>query len=315
MSFITTYDDDYSVDTNSRFAGEDGAYQLMSEAISFEEEMTLTMLKADYLEARAIKESASEDEIESIREGTVGDVVTKVKNFFIKIGKKIKAFIYGWIARIRAKFASDNKAFYNKYKDKVNGKDDLEVEYRNPNPVADWATFKPEACIDSLLKSYNLRTGSTDVDNDEDVANLADGFDKDDEANKALQAYCPKADNKYELKSCKKDMEDDAWADSSKDKVKFSSIQSDVEKLLTSGDKQVDTFKKNADNADKKCKEVASNLSKVKHGKIASRYSSVATAFSKIVSTANGAAMSIYKEQLSQARSVYAKAVQHKPKY
>ena len=110
-------------------------------------------------------------------------------------------------------------------------------------------------------------------------------------------------------------MEDDAWVDSSKDKVKFSSIQTDVEKLLTSGDKQVDTFKKNADNADKKCKEVAGDLSKVKHGKIASRYSSVATAFSKIVSTANGAAMSIYKEQLSQARSVYAKAVQHKPKY
>ena len=313
MSFITTYDDDYSVDTNSRFAREDGAYQLMTEAISFEEEMTLTMLKADYLEARAIKESASEDEIESIREGTVGDVVTKVKNFFIKIGKKIKAFIYGWIARIRAKFASDNKAFYNKYKDKVNGKDDLEVEYRKPNPVADWATFKPEACIDSLLKSYNLRSGVTDVQSDDQVTDLADGFDKDDEADKALKAYCN--DKNYELKSCKKDMEDDAWVDSSKDKVKFSSIQTDVEKLLTSGDKQVDVFKKNADNADKKCKEVAGDLSKVKHGKIASRYSSVATAFSKIVSTANGAAMSIYKEQLSQARSVYAKAVQHKPKY
>ena len=55
----------------------------------------------------------------------------------------------------------------------------------------------------------------------------------------------------YELKSCKKDMEDNAWADSSKDKVKFSSIQSDVEELLTKGDKQVDTFKKNADHADK----------------------------------------------------------------
>lgn len=313
MSFITTYDDDYSVDTNSRFAGEDGAYQLMSEAISFEEEMTLTMLKADYLEARAIKESASEDEIESIREGTVGDVVTKVKNFFIKIGKKIKAFIYGWIARIRAKFASDNKAFYNKYKDKVNGKDDLEVEYRKPKDVDSWAKFDESKCVDSLLKSYNLRNGQTDVDKDDQVTDLADGFDKDDEADKALKAYCN--DKNYELKSCKKDMEDDAWVDSSKDKVKFSSIQTDVEKLLTSGDKQVDTFKKNADNADKKCKEVAGDLSKVKHGKIASRYSSVATAFSKIVSTANGAAMSIYKEQLSQARSVYAKAVQHKPKY
>lgn len=313
MSFITTYDDDYSVDTNSRFAREDGAYQLMTEAISFEEEMTLTMLKADYLEARAIKESASEDEIESIREGTVGDVVTKVKNFFIKIGKKIKAFIYGWIARIRAKFASDNKAFYNKYKDKVNGKDDLEVEYRKPNPVNTWANFDESKCVDSLLKSYNLRSGVTDVQSDDQVTDLADGFDKDDEADKALKAYCN--DKNYELKSCKKDMEDDAWADSSKDKVRFSSIQTDIEKLLTSGDKQVDVFKKNADNADKKCKEVAGDLSKVKHGKIASRYSSVATAFSKIVSTANGAAMSIYKEQLSQARSVYAKAVQHKPKY
>ena len=315
MSFITTYDDDYGVDTNSRFAGEDGAYQLMTEAISFEEEMTLTMLKADYLEARAIKESASEDEIESIREGTVSDVVTKVKNFFIKIGKKIRAFVYGWIARIRGKFTSDNKAFYNKYKDKVNGKDDLEVEYRMPNPVDDWADFNPANSVKSLLTSYGLRENDANIEPDTKIDDLPDDFDKEDVVNKALQAYCPKADNKYELKSCKKDMEDDAWADSSKDTVKFSKIQSEVEDLLTNGDKKVDTFKKNADHADKECKKTADKLTKVRHGKIASRYSSVAAAFSKIVSTANGAAMSIYKEQLSQARSVYAKAVQHTPKY
>ena len=144
-------------------------------------------------------------------------------------------------------------------------------------------------------------------------SDLPDDFDKEDVVNNALKAYCN--NKEYKLKSCKKDMEDDAWEDSSKDKVKFSSIQSEVEELLTEGDKKVDTFKKNADHADKKCKEVANNLTKVRHGKIASRYSSVAAAFSKIVSTANGAAMSIYKEQLSQARSVYAKAVQHTPKY
>lgn len=310
MSFITTYDDDYSVDTNSRFAGEDGAYQLMSEAISFEEEMTLTMLKADYLEARAIKESASEDEIESIREGTVGDVVTKVKNFFIKIGKRIKEFIYGWIARIRAKFASDNKAFYNKYKDKVNGKDDLEVEYRKPKKVDEWAKFDPNACIAKLFAEYNLTTTSTD----ENIDELKTGFDKDDAANAGIQAYCKQISN-IELKSCKKDMEDAAWGSTSKDKEKFSSIQSDIEDLLQNGDAKLKVFKKNADDADKTCKTAAGEVGKAKHGKVASRYSSVAGAFSKIVSTANGAAMSIYKEQLSQARSVYAKAVQHKPKY
>ena len=310
MSFITTYDDDYSVDTNSRFAGEDGAYQLMSEAISFEEEMTLTMLKADYLEARAIKESASEDEIESIREGTVGDVVTKVKNFFIKIGKKIKAFIYGWIARIRAKFASDNKAFYNKYKDKVNGKDDLEVEYRTPKDVDTWAKFDAAACMTSLLNSYNLKKADTN----DTVGELDPNFDKDDAANAGMKAYCTNITN-IELKSCKKDMEDEAWESTSKDKEKFSKIQSDVEKLLQAGDDKLKAFKKAADDADKTCKTEADAVAKIKHGKAASRYSSVATAFSKIVSTANGAAMSIYKEQLSQARSVYAKAVQHKPKY
>ena len=310
MSFITTYDDDYSVDTNSRFAGEDGAYQLMSEAISFEEEMTLTMLKADYLEARAIKESASEDEIESIREGTVGDVVTKVKNFFIKIGKKIKAFIYGWIARIRAKFASDNKAFYNKYKDKVNGKDDLEVEYRKPKDVETWANFDASACMTSLLNSYNLKKADTN----DTVGELDPNFDKDDAANAGMKAYCTNITN-IELKSCKKDMEDEAWESTSKDKEKFSKIQSDVEQLLQAGDAKLKAFKKAADDADKTCKTEADAVAKIKHGKAASRYSSVATAFSKIVSTANGAAMSIYKEQLSQARSVYAKAVQYKPKY
>jgi ElaB/YqjD/DUF883 family membrane-anchored ribosome-binding protein len=309
MSFITTYDDDYSVDTNSRFAREDGAYQLMTEAISFEEEMTLTMLKADYLEARAIKESASEEEIESLREGTVGDVVTKVKNFFIKIGKKIKAFIYGWIARIHAKFASDNKAFYNKYKDKVNGKDDLEVEYCQPNDVGTWANFDADACLNSLLTSYNLKkTDTSDI-----AGELSANFDKDAVANAGMKAYCTSINN-IELKTCKKDMEDAAWKSTSKDKEKFSSIRSDVEKLLQNGDDKLKVFKKAADDADKTCKSQAGAVA-IKHGKAASRFSSVATAFSKIVITANGAAMSIYKEQLSQARSVYAKAVQYKPKY
>lgn len=309
MSFITTYDDDYSVDTNSRFAREDGAYQLMTEAISFEEEMTLTMLKADYLEARAIKESASEEEIESLREGTVGDVVSKVKNFFVEIGKKIRDFVYGWITRIRAKFVSDNKAFYNKYKNEVNGKDDLEIEYRQPNKVDDWATFNAEACMNSLLGSYNLEKTS---DNDS-VQDLPDSFDKDDTLNAGIQAYCK--DTNIELNTCKKDMEDKAWDSTSKDKVKFSKIQSEVEDLLQNGDAKLKTFKKAADSADKECKKQAGDVAKIKHGKAASRYSSVAAAFSKIVTTANGAAMSIYKEQLSQARSVYAKAVQHKPKY
>ena len=307
MSFITTYDDDYSVDTNSRFAREDGAYQLMTEAISFEEEMTLTMLKADYLEARAIKESASEEEIESLREGTVGDVVTKVKNFFIKIGKRIKEFIYGWIARIRAKFASDNKAFYNKYKDKVNGKDDLEVEYRQPKSVDTWAKFDAEACLKSLLTSYNLNTSGT-------VGELSANFDKDDVANAGMKAYCTNINN-IELKTCKKDMSDAAWESTSTNKEKFSSIRSDVEQLLQNGDDKLKVFKKAADDADKTCKSQAGVVAKIKHGKAASRFSSVAAAFSKIVTTANGAAMSIYKEQLSQARSVYAKAVQYKPKH
>ena len=307
MSFITTYDDDYSVDTNSRFAREDGAYQLMTEAISFEEEMTLTMLKADYLEARAIKESASEEEIESLREGTVGDVVTKVKNFFIKIGKRIKEFIYGWIARIRAKFASDNKAFYNKYKDKVNGKDDLEVEYRQPESVDEWANFDAGACVKSLLRSYNLDTSGT-------VGELSDNFDKDDVANAGMKAYCKNITN-IDLKTCKKDMSDAAWKSTSTNKERFSSIRSDVEQLLQNGDDKLKVFKKAADDADKTCKSQAGAVAKIKHGNAASRFSSVAAAFSKIVIKANSAAMSIYKEQLSQARSVYAKAVQHKPKY
>lgn len=307
MSFITTYDDDYSVDTNSRFAREDGAYQLMTEAISFEEEMTLTMLKADYLEARAIKESASEEEIESLREGTIGDVVTKVKNFFIKIGKRIKEFIYGWIARIHAKFASDNKAFYNKYKDKVNGKDDLEVEYRQPKGVDTWAKFDAEACLKSLLTSYNLNTSGI-------VGELSANFDKDDVANAGIKAYCTNINN-IELKTCKKDMDDAAWESASTHKEKFSSIRSDVEQLLQNGDDKLKVFKKAADDADKTCKSQAGAVAKIDQGKAASRFSSVATAFSKIVITANGAAMSIYKEQLSQARSVYAKAVQYKPKH
>lgn len=299
MSFITGYDEiDIAEDNIYESANED-LFQLMTESINFQDDMTLQLLHADYLELKAIKESASESEIERIEESVLTDATTKIKEFFIKIGAKIKNFVYVWAARIYAKFCRNNKAFFNKYKNIVKKKGDFEVLYRKTNELEKWAKFDTNKCLNTLKAEFKV---------DDESAELDEDFNRDDVRDKAIAAYC---DYDVKFDSCKKDMEEQAW-DGDKDTVQFNSIKNEVEKLLQDGDKQLALFKKNASDAEKKCKDESKTISKNKNSKAISRMSSVASIFGAVITKATGASISIYREQLSQARSVYAKAIRQK---
>lgn len=309
MSFYSTSDEDQSYKVESRFMGDDGAVAIMAEAVDFEEQITLDMLKSDYLETKAIKESATEEELAAISEGTVADIAKKIKDFFIKLGKRIKDFVLGWIARIRAKLTSDNKAFYNKYKNQVANADDMEVEYRKVANLSAFKGGKDEDTVSYLINQYKINEfkDGADVNAVEEVEIDEDAL-KDEAASKFFGF-------KVEFKDLKKNVEEHAYTDSEKTEVKFKEIKNEVTNLLTNGDSALKDIEKMGKHTDDVCKKTAADASKAaKSSRVAQRYSKVCSIYGTVVSKAVGAVASIYKEQLSQARTTFAKAVQYKPK-
>lgn len=312
MSFYSTFDENVNYDVEPRFTGEDGAAALMIESLNFEEQITLDMLKSDYLEAKAIKESASEEEIAAITEASIKSIAIKIKNFFIKLGKRIKEFVLGWVARIRAKLTSNNEKFYNKYKDQVNNAGDMKVDYRAVVPFAKFAggINNPGTAFDAVFDAYKIKTDSFKHPNTvEDTSDV----DKEEVKNDAVCALFGFNDLKFN--DLKKTLEDHAYKTSGKEEVTFDRIRGEVEGLLKNGNKVLDDLKKGAENNDRECKEIASDAEKdLENTRLAQKMSAAASTLGAVMSRSFSAVMSIYKEQLSQARSVFAKAVQYRPK-
>lgn len=311
MSFYSNYED-YNESVEARFTGETGAVEIFAEALRFEEDITLEMLQADYREAKAIKESASAEEIEALNEGTVGDVWKKIKDFFIKFGQRIKAFVLGWVARIRAKFTSNNKKFYTKYKDKVKkAADDLELEYRKTKSVDSWADIDETGTITELMNIHKINNKFAD----DKLEDLDRDMDQDEIKNNAMKKFFK--GNSVSFDNTKDDLEELAYSDSSKQNYKFSEIKDEVVGLMSNGDDKLEKFVKIAKKLDDTCRKTAGGIRGEKDAKnstAAARISKVATIYSKVASKGISNITSIYKEQLGQARTAFAKAVQYRPK-
>lgn len=311
MSFYSNYED-YNESVEARFTGETGAVEIFAEALRFEEDITLEMLQADYREAKAIKESASAEEIEALTEGTVGDVWKKIKDFFIKFGQRIKAFVLGWVARIRAKFTSNNKKFYNKYKDQVKRTaDDLELEYRKTKDVNSWANIDETGTITELMNIHKINNTTAD----DKLEDLDKDMDQDEIKNNAMKKFFKGNDVSFD--NAKDDLEELAYSDSSKENYKFGEIKDEVVDLMSNGDTNLEKFVKIAKKLDDTCRKTADNIrggKSAKNSTAAARISKVASIYTKVASKGVSAITSIYKEQLSQARTAFAKAVQYHPK-
>lgn len=311
MSFYSNYED-YNESVEARFTGETGAVEIFAEALRFEEDITLEMLQADYREAKAIKESASAEEIEALNEGTVGDVWKKIKDFFIKFGQRIKAFVLGWVARIRAKFTSNNKKFYNKYKDQVKRTaDDLELEYRKIKDVSSWADIDETGTITELMDIHKINNTTAD----DKLEDLDKDMDQDEIKNNAMKKFFKGKDVSFD--NTKDDLEQLAYSDSSKENYKFGEIKDEVVSLMSNGDEKLKNFVNIAKKIDDTCKKTADKIrggKSAKNSTAAARISKVASIYSRVASRGINSITSIYKEQLGQARTAFAKAVQYHPK-
>lgn len=88
-------------------------------------------VQSDITEMASIKEGA---DITSLQEASISGMWEAIKQFFIKLGAKIKSLFTAFMAKIEGHFTKDLKGYVKKYEKNLNGKDfkDMKAKYAAP---------------------------------------------------------------------------------------------------------------------------------------------------------------------------------------
>lgn len=117
------YDNNFSVDNGVMMEADLTAhpvyaqYEIMSECINTEHAIFMKMMDQDFAECynKHNPSVMTESNLEAIQEASVGDIFKRVKDFIIKIGKKLMGILDNIIARIKMLCTKDGKDIVNKY--------------------------------------------------------------------------------------------------------------------------------------------------------------------------------------------------------
>lgn len=88
----------------------------------------------DMSEMYSIKEGVSDEVLQEGAVDTLKRMWEAIKQFFIKLGAKIKALFTAFIAKLQSYFTKDLKGFVKKYEKSLNGKDfkDMKAKFSEP---------------------------------------------------------------------------------------------------------------------------------------------------------------------------------------
>jgi len=103
----------------------------------------------------------SAEQKQAMYEGVLGDAWEKIKAFFRAIRDKIKSWFNAALKYFQTMFSS-NKAFLNKFKDEITGKDGEKFEYKAHIwnwSKADSLTADAQKCIDEAKTNFNAVVG------------------------------------------------------------------------------------------------------------------------------------------------------------
>lgn len=97
------------------YAGPDGSFMMVSEALETDQAMFDIVIEHDFLEAAACNDVQLEATLQAIDEGFVGDMWAKIVELLKKIKDKIVSIAKAASVKIQAFFTKDNKALVNRY--------------------------------------------------------------------------------------------------------------------------------------------------------------------------------------------------------
>ena len=115
------------------YHGEIGAAIAMLEGYQNDMALFNGIIATDFQEACLVQEGASAEEVYILQEGALKGAWEKLKEFFKKLGEKIKGIFHAFIAKMESHFMKDSKKFYDKYAQEIRLKDikDLYVPCRD----------------------------------------------------------------------------------------------------------------------------------------------------------------------------------------
>ena len=97
------------------YAGPDGSFMMVSEALATDPAMFNIVIEHDFLESAASNDVQLEATLHAIDEGFVGDMLAKIVELLKKIKDKIVSIAKAAAVKIQAFFTKYNKILVNRY--------------------------------------------------------------------------------------------------------------------------------------------------------------------------------------------------------
>lgn len=136
---------------NENYQGEIGAYTILAENVQNDMAMFNSMLAGDFVESKAIHESADASEILVLTENAGMRLIDNIKAFLKKTYEKIKGLIQSFITRMQTVVTRDNKKLVDNHRRAVLTKDLSKFKFS-------WSAVKDNK--DSVYPKVIADTGS-----------------------------------------------------------------------------------------------------------------------------------------------------------
>lgn len=175
-----------SVIANEDYQGEVGAYAILAENVQNDLAMFNSMIVGDFMESKAIHESASTDQLSVLVENAGVGLLDNIKAFLKKAYEKIKGLIKSFITNLQTIVTRDNAKLVEKHRKAVFTKDLSKLKFS-------WSTCKDDKdavyprsiketgmIIDGLQKELVNNTNQINSATNIDVHNLIGLVDNND---------------------------------------------------------------------------------------------------------------------------------------
>lgn len=173
---------DITLEAAEGYNGEIGAALAMLEGYQNDMAIFNGVIASDFQAAAAVHEGAGDDEVYVLQEASLKGAWEKLKEFFKKLGEKIKGLFKAFIAKMDSVFMKDSAAFYKKYEKDIRLKDkwtDFSVKVRAPKTEGKYNLEFKEADIFKIEVSISV----------DEVQKKIDDFDTEEEFGKTAAAY------------------------------------------------------------------------------------------------------------------------------
>lgn len=206
-------DTDVVIEAAEGYHGEIGAAIAMLEGYQNDMALFNGIIATDFQEACLVQEGASSEEVYILQEGALKGAWEKLKEFFKKLGEKIKGIFHAFIAKMESYFMKDSKKFYDKYAQEIRLKEikDLYVPCRDLKDGITANSIVPE------FKNY-----STIIFTDKkDAIDALSNYDEDKAFSDAVSTYVDGLKDNVSKSTFEKDFYDRTFKE--KNDVKFTS--------------------------------------------------------------------------------------------